>query len=395
MSPRSSQRVDRRRRVLNDESRNEAAPTRPRIFRGDDEGPLCRYNAAALTALNAPIAKYIPLRPYSLVIWFLTGLIPIIGLMLLHQRRFEISQFVGSDAFRLFDIDSPGNLVGWCASITFAVAVPLILGIYSVRRHRRDDYRGRFAVWQWVITIALLASIDAATGLHRIVQGACTHFLGELAWGNGAAWWIGVWSVLFGVTIVRLLFEMASSTKSVGWLVAAAACYLVCAMIELNVGQVGNSNIAQSMQIPVLLLGHHFALFSLVNYARDVVREAMGMVKAPAQRKAKPTKTKETAKAKRKKNAPEPKAEPSKQSDKTSVKQPAKDAPQLRAVSVAAGDEELKDAAPKSKKKSSPLASKMKVVHDAEADEEEIDMSKLSKSERRRLRKEQKRRRAA
>jgi len=385
--------VDRRRRVLNDESRNEAAPARPRIFRGDDEGPLCRYNAAALQAINAPIAKYIPLRPYSLTIWFLTGLIPIMGLMLLHQRRHEIAQFVGNDALRLFDIHGTGNLTSWCASITFAVAVPLILGIYSVRRHRRDDYRGHFAVWQWVISIALLASIDAATGLHRIVQGACAHFLGELSWGNGAAWWVGAWSILFGVTAVRLLFEMSTSRKSVGWLIAGAVCYLTCSLVELNVGQLGDSLVARSTQFPLLLLGHHFVLFSLVNYARDVVREAMGMVEAPAKRKAKPAKAKADAKTKAKAT----KAKPNAKSEEP-IKETAKEPPKLRAVSAEVAPEpsvETPEAAAKPKKKSSPLTAKMQIVRDEEMDDEEIDMSQLSKAERRRLRKEQKRRRAA
>ena len=71
MSPRSLHRDDRRRRALAEDTRSDDAPTMPRIFRGDSDGPKQRYNAAALQAINAPIAKYIPLRPFHLVVWFL------------------------------------------------------------------------------------------------------------------------------------------------------------------------------------------------------------------------------------------------------------------------------------------------------------------------------------
>ena len=136
MSPRSSQRVDRRRRVLAVESRNEGEAITPRIFRGDSDGPTQRYNAAALQAINAPIAKYIPLRPFNLFIWFLIGLVPILGVLLLDLKRPLLARVLGSEATRPFDLMANGNLAAWLSSVTFAFAIAVMLGMYSVRRYR-------------------------------------------------------------------------------------------------------------------------------------------------------------------------------------------------------------------------------------------------------------------
>lgn len=400
MSPRTSARVDRRRRVLSDESRNEDAPERPRIFRGEDEGPLSRYDEAALHALESPIARYIPIRMFSMVIWFLCGLIPILGLMLLDQQRFRLGTYLGPDAIRIFDLTAYGSLASWLSSLLFGVAIPVILAIYSVRRNRRDDYRGRFAVWQWAILVVLLASVDTAVGLHGIVQGACEYCFGARAWGNGAAWWIGAWGLVIGATLLRLAFEMAQSRMSVGWMLAGGACYLWCAVVETNSGLQGSS-MAQASQLPLVLLGHHCILFCLVNYAREVVREAMGMtdfatVEAVEQTSAKSSsRVKKATSRKTDKSTPksakvpsESKATSSSKRNAKSTAEPNAETPQpapatkLRAVSADPHDdveeaESESDTAPKP------------VLKMADAEDER----KLTKAERRKLRKEQKQQR--
>ena len=149
MSPRRSQSVDRRRRVLVDESRNDECTSRPSIFRGNSDGPAPRYNHAALDAIKAPIAKYIPLRPYWMLVWFLVGLIPVLGLLLLDRKLPAIAGVIGPDASRAFDLDADGNLMAWFSTVTFGFAVAVMLGTYSVRRYRRDDYHGKFTIWRW------------------------------------------------------------------------------------------------------------------------------------------------------------------------------------------------------------------------------------------------------
>ncbi len=438
MSPRSSQRVDRRRRALADDTRNDDAIDRPRIFRAETSALAQRYNKAALQAINAPIAKYIPLRPYYLVVWFLAGLIPIVGLLLLDSYRPEISRYLGAEATRAIDLSATGNLMAWLSSVTFGFAVAVMLGTYSVRRHRRDDYRGRFTVWRWAILCAVLVSIDATVGIHHAWQNLCELASGTSLWRDGKIWWIGTWAILLGGMLSRLMFEMASSKKAVGWTIAAAACYAWSAIVELGVAPIDSEYAAQTSQVTSLLLGHHLMLFSLVNYAREVVLEAMGLLESPVVRREKAqsakaaklaekqaaqeqamhkrvdeSESKKAAKAKTPKATVKATPKPTvKAAEKTKQTKPetgndiesgkAKDrstesAPQLRAVVPDEYDDK-----PAPSKKSSPLGHRLRAVSASEEevsdyidDEEEAGNRKMTKAEKRRLRKEQKRRKAA
>lgn len=288
MSRRSQQRVDRRRRALVDEVRNDSEVARPRIYRGDSTGPTQRYNRLALDAINAPIARYVPLRPYSMVIWFLTGLVPILGLLLLDSYSWQLSKLLGEEAARAFRLSDDGNLMAWLSSVTFAFAVAVMLGTYSVRRYRRDDYRGNFTVWRWGILAAAFVSVDATTGLHKGLQSICQIVTQTSLWGDGEIWWIGAWAMLLGGMLVRLMFEMASSRAAVSWACAAIGFYAWSAAVELGVSPVsGLGDLAETSKFAALMLGHHTVLFSLMCYAREVVLEAMGMMDSPAVRRAK------------------------------------------------------------------------------------------------------------
>lgn len=414
MSLRRSQSVDRRRRVLADESRNENAARSPRIFRGDSDGPLPRYNHAALQAMNAPIARYIPLRPYSLCVWFLVGLIPIFGLLVVDQRLSELAAVVGADGARPFALEAKGNLMSWISSMTFAVSVVVMLGIYSVRRYRRDDYRGRFTVWRWAILATLFVGIDATVGLHDAWQGLCIYVSGTNVWGNGSIWWVATWLLVFGGMLVRLMFEMASSRQAIAWACVAATCYLWAGMVELELTPIDSTQAARTSQLAMAMLGHHALLFSLVQYAREVVLEAMGLVESPAVRRAKAIASRaERASAKqrnvRENNVREnaesaANSSPSRQNQSTSKstkqdKAPTKrttssespkasdSKPTLRAVSP--DEDSTSDSSSTDSHSGQP---DLKAVHADDSFEDETSENRqLSRAERKRLKKEQRR----
>ena len=410
MSPRRSQSVDRRRRVLVDESRNDEVSSRPSIFRGDSSGPATRYNHAALDAINAPIARYVPLRPYWLLIWFLVGLVPVFGLLLLDRKLHVIESVVGTAAARAFDLQADGNLMTWLSSVLFGFAVAVMLGTYSVRRFRRDDYRGRFTIWRWAIVAAVLLSVDSTTRLHEVWQALCNRFVGTV-WGDGSIWWIGVYAVAFGGLLIRLIFEMSSSRVAVGSAIAAGAAYLGAATFELNVLNGFSEETASTSKLAAVMLGHHWLLFALVSYAREVVLEAMGLVESPSARRARAEagklarakKKQETAANETENAAP---AEKPKRSRRKSRTTPEPDSTQaappaaeeadpstrstLRAVSP--DPEELDQPVDDSDSAREKVKPKLKAVRAEDDHEDEFpEERKLSKAERRRLRKEQKR----
>ncbi len=372
VSRRSSHRLDRRRRVLVDESRTDATYT-PRIFRThDDSGPTSRYTNSALNSMQAPIAAYVPLRRFSLLVWLLTGLIPIVGLVALDSYRSQWVRVLGNGGPQAFDFAASGSLANWLSSMAFASATLLMLGIYSVRQHRRDDHRARFTVWRWAMIAAAFASIDATAGLHRTWQAICQAVFYTPLVGDGSIWWVATWSIVFGGIILRLMFEMRASRLSITWTGIASVAYLVSALLQIGLVP-PNEELSQLVLTTTTLLGHHLFLFAILCYARHVVLEAKGELV--------------TASKGRRKEADAIK----KQSE--SALTAAEKRPQLRAVS--AEDGEVKPADP-AKTERLPKPQSVSSLKPSTADDnEEVDLSTLSKSERKRLRKEKRRLRAA
>ncbi len=50
--------------------------------------------------------------------------------------------------------------------------------IYSIRRHRIDDYRGRYRVWLGAALACLMLSANSVAGLHQVVADMLSHFTG-------------------------------------------------------------------------------------------------------------------------------------------------------------------------------------------------------------------------
>jgi hypothetical protein len=367
--------------VLADELRGDA-PSTHRIFRGhdDDAGPANRYRESALQSMHASLTDFLPLRRFSLLVWFLTGLIPMVGLVALNDQQSVWSKMLGKSYLHSFDFTASGNLANWLSSIVLASAAVVMWGIYSVRKHRRDDYRARFMVWRWAIAAAVFLSMDATAGLHNAWQGCCQYLFETPLSGDGSIWWVGTWSLVFGILLARLMLEMRRSWLSIAGAIVAGCSYFTSALIHLDLAPQLADRFGQTVQTITVLFGHHCVLFTVVSYARHVVLEAMGKIDAPA-------------KLNRQRNA------------KTRTDDEHEQVPKLRMVTCSDDETHKVSQPPKpaSRPLSQPTGRPKLVVHAHESHEsnEELDDTavdtvhrRLSKAERKRLRKE-KRRRAA
>ena len=315
------------------------------------------------------------------------------GLLVLDQRQPQIARIIGQEAGRAFDLAQRGSLGAWLASVTFGFAVAIMLGTYSVRRYRRDDYRGKFTVWRWAIVAAVMISVDSTCHLHDAWQGACEFAFQTKLWGDGSIWWLGCWSLVLGGMLVRLMMEMSSSRLATVAAAGAGLCYLYSLLAQLNVHSAGPLQASHISKVAILLLGHHLMLYSLVSYARDVVLEAMGLLESPIVRREKAQQAKAERSAKpaqsTKKKAPAASKTP-----KPAEKPKRDEQPKLRAVSPDEDEGEASSSGRKSAR--SKTKPKLKAVHPPEeVDHTDEEPRKLSKSERRRLRKEQRKRKAA
>ncbi len=112
-----------------------------------------------------------------------------------------------SGAIELLDASRTGSLLCWFSSLVFLLAAVGSVLIYSVRRHKVDDYRGRYRLWLWCALAWLVMSIDATANLHMPFSQAMAIATGWSLAGDAAVWWIGIWGAILAVLALRLVFE--------------------------------------------------------------------------------------------------------------------------------------------------------------------------------------------
>jgi hypothetical protein len=292
-----------------------------------------------------------------------------------------------------FRLDAPGSFASWIAALVLAWSGFAGLQIYLIRRHRADDYRGGYRFWSSAAVLLAIASLDAATSLHAFLGQLAGSLLGAAQYSG----WIGVSLVIligagFGA---RMVWEIKPSRGALATFAAAAVCYL--AAIVSGAGLFDALPIRPALIAAATALGGHaLVLLTVGVFGRYVFLEAHGQL---PQRTRKP-KAASSPDAPSKKRAARPKGNenPSdasgdaKKRGKTDVEgtgaakdkppaEPARKPPEQKPAPAAA----------------SPLriAGKTPAASDDDDSEDAEDSPRLSKAERRKLRKQQVHRKAA
>lgn len=287
---RSGQSNQRRRRVLKEDAAaaSDEGGEGQTKRRGRGGGANARpYSEAALLEYQPRVTDLIPKRPWTLLVLILSALLAVSCVQALYAHMHIPARWVASDALRALDPTQTGSLAGWLSSSLLGLASVACVAIYSIRRHRLDDYRGRYRLWISCAVLCLLASIDATTALHRLPQGLfnlALERLGGESWSEAADFW---WSVLV-LTIaslvgIRLVIECRRSYGAVLWLLAAFASYAVVGAIALECLTLDLDHVAVLVESSARLAGDLAILGALFTYARYVYLDAQGIL---AQRRA-------------------------------------------------------------------------------------------------------------
>ena len=124
------------------------------------------------------------------------------------------------------DLGNYGSLGNWFASLLLLTASLLAIVIYSVRRHKVDDYRGHYHVWLWAAACWFIMATDVAASLHQGLQQVMISLTGTRIAGDGSIWWVVPALLFVGAIGSRLLVDMWSSRLSSAALILAAIAYL-------------------------------------------------------------------------------------------------------------------------------------------------------------------------
>ena len=265
-------REGRRRRVLRDDSSAAESASNAR-----SKKKARPYADAALVELQPRITDLIPTRLAGLMLVLLFGVASAAIVQIVYHLRVTRLQHVDYRVVSGMDLYGPGTIMSWLSSVYLLLACFAALLVYNTRRHKIDDYFGRYSLWIWVAAICGFASLDATTGLHRVVQYGLMRATGTAIWGDGSLWWIAGYGFMGLVVGGRSLLDMWPCRGAIV-LGLAGGCYALAATIYLGIYRpnLGPHNV--TLHSSSVLLGHFFVLYSFLLYARYIHRVAQGLV---------------------------------------------------------------------------------------------------------------------
>jgi len=289
---------ERRRRVLIEENLQESGSSTAAARSNDQQTPLHNYSDGAQRTRQPHLTDLLPKRPWTLSVLGLSGLSVIAGVIALYGVSFVQPFSPAISSLAALDLGRADSLAGWFSAAALLGGCNLAVIIYLLRRHRVDDYRGRYRVWIWFAALLLLSSIEVIAGLRHIV-GQLVHDFSPM----GERFTPQVWSVLivvfFGsITLIRAAIEVRRSRGSSSMLAMTFVCYAFVAL-DSALYVFPASEFHTLIDGSCLLLGHLALVSTLVIYARFVYLDAHGhlAVRARKPRAAKKVKEPKTTKA--------------------------------------------------------------------------------------------------
>jgi hypothetical protein len=291
-------RHDRRRRLLADESLSSPsdddgeAPIRlAKEPRGEADESAAAYPPSARFDGQLCVHELIPARYLTIAPVVIVG-IALVGLIeLLHVWSDSLGQVIPSEDVLVLSLLGARNVSHWFASTLLVMASLVAMFIYSLRRHRSDDYRGRYRVWVWMAMGCLVASMAETTDVTVLAHGVCRR-AAELCSISDAVAWPAAVGVALALIGVRLLIEVRKCRLAVAALAMVAVLFLLAAMVDgarlIEVSQANKPLVERGSW----LVGYVFILAVFLLYSRHVVLEIEGPVAAapsrPKRSKVKP-----------------------------------------------------------------------------------------------------------
>ena len=295
MSLAGSQRREQRRRLVLSWNRAAATPSSSQT----DTRRLAGYSPEALPEHQPSLATLLPtgLGGFALTA---TGLLVLlaatVGLGL--WEAVAGGPVFGRDATRFaatlasvrrcLDVRSFLSLGGWMAQLCLVIATATALVVRFMRRHRRDDYRGRYRAWGWLAGLFTLTACAGQVPLGNLFAAFVSDASGIQFGPNGMGWWVLTAGSLYAAVALWAVLPLHERAATGFWLssclvswAAAAAC-----------GWIGQGREIPSRDLHDIagavcwMAGAVLAAIAMLAAARSVLREVHGLPARTATEKA-------------------------------------------------------------------------------------------------------------
>lgn len=242
----------------------------------DPDAP--RYGEQANIENHPQVTDFVPRRKLAVLTTLLAGVgTAAAAVAIVHYAELISARLPGVAARDLSDGLAWG-VTAWSSAIAFVMIAMMAKLTFSLRRHRVDDYAGRYRVWKWIGWGALAASVNAVTPMHTLFAKGAASATGWSLTATGAEWWLAPLALAGAWIFVRLLLEIGESRPATAFTLCAAGCYVGGAVAALGWSPAALGSWGHALGDALPLVGTTFALAGMMVFARYVVLDVQGLI---------------------------------------------------------------------------------------------------------------------
>ena len=271
MTHRRGQSDDRRRRVLTEDAVGQRRKST--IDKEVTKADGARYDPQVLDR-QLRLSDIVPRAIWIHVFLFSVAFAVVVGLTVMHRVSLEHPS-AGESVFRL---EMAGSLASWFSSITLFSAAGIALICYSLRRHDQSDYHNQYRVWLWSAVLAVLLSLTASSSWHEAAGAQLAHYTGVGQSTAGFYWWFFPCISIAAVTAFRMLFELSASRLATTGVLGTMAAYSVVLGSQFGFnGGLEPATVTLAVE-SCWIAGHLLMLCSFLWYARHTILDVQGLI---------------------------------------------------------------------------------------------------------------------
>lgn len=276
---RSGQRDDRRRRLLADELSNPSDWPERHVCSEAALTPQksTHYGDAEFLGQQLRLLDLIPRRTIGFVSLLVVGAAILAGLETSYAWMLD-RVAGGGGAITALNLAVKGSLGCWFTSLLLLTAAAAAFLIYSVRRHRTDDYQGRYRIWLWAAACWFLMATDQAASLREAFRDLMTTLTGTSLAGDGSLWWAIFYAFALGAIGSRVFMDMRSSRPSMGFLATAAIAHGLAMAGRQGWILLDDAGRQVMWIVGAEIAGSLLLLTAMTLYARHVLLDAEGLL---------------------------------------------------------------------------------------------------------------------
>jgi hypothetical protein len=272
---RNNGRWGRLRRVLSEDLSTSTVTYTTASDRAPGDTP--RYGAGANIENHPQVTDYVPrrFRTMSLILAAGTGLIGLAE-TIAHQAD-TLSTVVGVSAAQLTETLS-NQLVSWASAVALVVTAAYARIVFLLRRHRLDDLRGRYQAWRLAGWLAILLSANCVMSYHSVLAQMIGHLTGWHPLGGDAAWWIIPGIVVGGWVMLRLILDASECRSALLALIVSALCFILAIACAAGWTPLQSAIWSAILTRSLPLVGYLCVLAGTLLTARYVVLDVQGLI---------------------------------------------------------------------------------------------------------------------